>query len=134
MKFDLDGMRYIFPPEDFCVDHTSLSSDDRLIARFCISSTCDDYQSSRIHCIRKCRPLGSAVKETTRNCQNLSSSSSFNFDVNHQFREYRTGRFIQIDGFTIADGIAPYCNSDGRQGFKVSHFYLLKDGRMYVFR
>jgi len=134
LKLNLDGMRYKFLPEEFCIDQTSLSFDDPLIARFCIPSKCNDYQSSGIHCIRKCCPLGSAVNRTTRNCQNHSSSSSFNDDVNHQLREYRTGRFAQIDNFTIADGVAPHCNSDGRQGFKVSQFYLLQDGRMYVFR
>jgi len=134
LKLDLDGMFYTFPPAEFCIDQTSVLSDDLLIARFCIPSKCDDYQSSGIHCIRKCCPLGSAINRTTRNCQNYSSSSSFSNDVNHQLREYRTGRFVKIDDFTIADGVAPHCNSDGRQGFKVSQFYLLKDGRMYVFR
>jgi len=134
LKYDLDGMRYNFHPEEFCIDQTSISSDDRLIARFCIPSKCGDYESSGIHCIRKCCPLGSVVNRTTRNCQNHSSSSSFTFDVNHQVRDYRTGRFIQFDGFTIADGVAPHCNNDGRQAFEVLQFYLLKDGRMYVFR
>ena len=134
LKLDLDGMRYNFNPEEFCIDQTSQSFDVPLIARFCIPSKCDGYESSdRIHCIRKCCPLGSVVNRTTRNCQNHSSSSSFNEDVNHQLREYRTGRFVQIDDFTIADGVAPHCINNGRQGFKVSQFYLLEDGRMYVF-
>jgi len=131
LKLDLDKISYKFLPEEFCIDQTSVSSDDPLIARFCIPSKCDDYESpDGIHCIRKCCPLGSVVNKTTRNCQKHSSSSSFNDDVNHQLREYRTGRFARIDDFQIADGVPPYCDNNGRQPFNMSQFYLLNDGRM----
>jgi len=133
LKLDLDGINYKFLQEEFCIDQTSLSSDDPLIARFCIPSKCaDDYESfDKIHCIRKCCPLGSVVNKTTRNCQKHPSSSLFSYDVNHQLREYRTTRFIRIDDFQIADGVPPHCDNDGRQPFNMSQFYLLKDGRMY---
>ena len=126
LKLELDGTSYNLPPEEFCIDRTSNSFDDQLIARFCIPSKCDDYESpDGIRCIRKCCPLGSVVNKTTRNCQNHPSSSSFNDDVNHQLREYRTGRFAQIGDFQIADGVPPYCHNDGRQSFNtVSYTHL----------
>jgi len=133
LKLDLDGTSYTFLPEEFCIDQTSISFDDPLIARFCIPSKCaDDYESTDgIHCIRKCCPLGSVVNKTTRNCQNHPSSLSFSYDLNHQLREYRTGQFARIDDYQIADGVPPHCDNYGRQPFNLSQFYLLKDGRMY---
>jgi len=92
----------------------SLSSDDPLIARFCIPSKCnDDYESpDGIHCIRKCCPLGSVVNKTTKKCQKHPSSSSFSDDLNHQLREYRTVRSVRLDDFEIADGsVPPHCTS-----------------------
>jgi len=112
----------------------SLTGDDPLIARFCIpSKTADNYESSDgIHCIRKCCPLGSVVNKTTRNCQKHSSSTSFNDDLSHQLREYRTDRFAQIDDFEIVDGVPPHYHNNGKQAINLSQFYLLKDGRMHV--
>jgi len=131
LKTDLDGVDYKFDPQEFCIDRTSISSDDPLIVRFCVPSKCDDHDPSGIHCIRKCCPIGSVINTTSKNCQNHSSSSSFSNDLNQQLREYRTGQFVQLDDFAIEDGVPPHCHNDGRQAFNMSQFYLLKDGRMY---